>query len=264
MTSGRRPRLRRDELRSLLLSAGGALLREQGLGTGAESLTFKRVFARVERDTGIRLTNASVIKRVWENQAAFQSEVLEAIATDEGAYESVATLGAAEGLLGRVDRSTPARRLDALRELIRVVGAANVEALRESPNWPTFIGVWALCTATAFPARDRIHAALRRGYGLVTDRYEEGFAVMLAFLGLRTRAGLTVRQFTVAAGALAEGYSLRDRVDHGELAEVRLPTGQDGTPVPWTLFSIAMEGLAEQYFELDPTWEPHPADGGDR
>ena len=56
------------------------MLREEGLGTGAEALTFKRVFDRVEEDTGVRLTNASVIRRVWENQAEFQVDVLVTIA----------------------------------------------------------------------------------------------------------------------------------------------------------------------------------------
>ena len=38
----RQPRQTREELRSLLLETGRTILREDGLGTGAESLTFKR------------------------------------------------------------------------------------------------------------------------------------------------------------------------------------------------------------------------------
>ncbi len=48
----------REELRELLMSAGRSILYEEGLGTGAETLTFKRVFDRVESESGIRLTNA--------------------------------------------------------------------------------------------------------------------------------------------------------------------------------------------------------------
>ena len=53
-----RPRLSRGGLRELLVEKGGSILREDGLGTGAETLTFKKVFDRVE-EPGIRLTNAS-------------------------------------------------------------------------------------------------------------------------------------------------------------------------------------------------------------
>jgi hypothetical protein len=53
----------RDELREMLLSAGVELLVEQGLGTGAGHLTFKRVFEWLELNYGVRVTNASVIGR---------------------------------------------------------------------------------------------------------------------------------------------------------------------------------------------------------
>ena len=34
----------------MLLDAGRSILRDEGLGTGAEAITFKRVFDRVERE----------------------------------------------------------------------------------------------------------------------------------------------------------------------------------------------------------------------
>ncbi len=76
----KRQRHNREELRALLLDTGRVMLREEGLGTGAEAITFKKVFDRVEEDSGIRLSNASVIRRVWENQAEFRAEVLVTIA----------------------------------------------------------------------------------------------------------------------------------------------------------------------------------------
>ena len=95
MTEKRQPRKSRDHLRSLLLEAAQAILREEGLGVGTDALTFKRVFDRVERDTGLRLTNASVIKRVWENQADYQTDVLVDIAGDEGREEHGRSKGSA-------------------------------------------------------------------------------------------------------------------------------------------------------------------------
>ena len=62
------------------MTAGLAILHEEGLGIAVRELTFKRVLDRVEADSGIRVTNASVIRRVWEHQADFQSDVLAAVA----------------------------------------------------------------------------------------------------------------------------------------------------------------------------------------
>ena len=77
----------RDEIRSLLLRAGQDLVHEEGVEPGFGNITFKKVFDRVEKDTGIRITNASVIGRAWENQAAFQADVLVSIAQDRGRPE---------------------------------------------------------------------------------------------------------------------------------------------------------------------------------
>ena len=68
----------------LLLETGRKLLVEEGLGTGVDTLTFKRVFERVEVDTGCGLSNASVIRRVWQNQADYQADVLATIAAAGG------------------------------------------------------------------------------------------------------------------------------------------------------------------------------------
>ena len=64
MANQRTRRQTREELRSTLLEAGRQILLEEGLESGSRNLTFKRVFDRVERTTGTRLTNASVIKRI--------------------------------------------------------------------------------------------------------------------------------------------------------------------------------------------------------
>ena len=45
MTAGR-PRVSRDQLRTLFIEAGWAILREEGLGAGGDALTLKRVRER--------------------------------------------------------------------------------------------------------------------------------------------------------------------------------------------------------------------------
>ena len=59
---GRKPRLARAELRSMLLDAALEILREEGLQTGSVNITFKRVCDRVQVGTGLQVTNGSVIK----------------------------------------------------------------------------------------------------------------------------------------------------------------------------------------------------------
>ena len=101
----------RDELRELILATGQTMLEEEGLSSGAAALTFKRVFARVEEDTGIRLTNASVIRRVWDSQSDFQTDVLAKIARGQNDQE----IDAAESTVGPIAGSFDLTTLEGSR-----------------------------------------------------------------------------------------------------------------------------------------------------
>lgn len=253
--TARSPRHSRDELRELLLDMGRSILREEGLGTGAESLTFKRVFDRLEVETGIRLTHASVIRRVWRNQAEFQADVLVAVAKAENENEFDLTVGSVEPILAEVDRSTPASRRAALRELCRVGAAANLQAMRESRNWPLWISVWALAAGDeTLDDRKKIEAALVAGYDAFNHRIQEVYASLVDFLGFRVREPFALRHFTVAVDSLGQGCGLRDRVDDSHKAVIVRPTGPGGAAQEWTLYGIAFEAVVEQFFELDPEW----------
>ncbi|MGO8873927.1 MAG: hypothetical protein ACLQPH_21485 [Acidimicrobiales bacterium] len=257
MTGTRKPKQSRDELRTLLLESGRAILREEGLGSGAEALTFKRVFDRVEEETGIRLTNASIIKRVWTNQAEYQADVLVAIAADEGHDELDRTVEVLLPFLEEMDASTEEARWWCTSELCRLAGGANADALRTSPNWTSWIGVWALATAgDPCVYRGRIEAALARGYEAFTKQLEEVYTLMADLLGLRLLEQLTMRQFTIAVEGLAEGCALRNRVDGSDMDGIMRPTGRHGEPQEWTLFAVGLEALVHQFFELDPHWSP--------
>ena len=136
-----RPRKRqpKDELRKLMLETGREILREEGIQTGSTNLTFKRVFDRVERDTGRRLTNASVIKRIWQNQADYQADVLVAIAHDEERPEVADTVAAVQEVLATIDLTTVEGRLAGMSELCRVAGAASRRVMAESTSWPLWV-----------------------------------------------------------------------------------------------------------------------------
>lgn len=265
MTEKRQARLPREQLRALMLQTGRDLLAEEGFGTGVDTLSFKRVFERILDDTGIRLSNASVIRRVWENQADYQADVLAVVAADDGLGEFERTFEALVPLFEAIDLTTAASRDRSLVEVCRVGGAANIFALLESPNWSLWIAVWALATADnprADEAQSRyqqkIRDALVSGYDTVTQLYEEAYQALSALLGMRVREPLTIRQFTVSIGALAEGCALRQRVD-GQMEGIVRPTGPDGEDQEWTLFGIGLEALQRFFFEPDPDWSPPPA-----
>jgi hypothetical protein len=249
----------RQELRDLLIRAGRDILAEEGLHTGSSNLTFKRVFERVERTSGMRYTNASVIRRVWENQAEYQADVLMAVAHDESRPETEVTLQAAASALDGRDLSTPEGRAGALRELCRVGGNANARAIAESANWTLWINVVALGTTSANPElQERIRTDLAEGYETVSRFWESVYDGLGAVLGLRLRAPWTLQHFTNAASSYSQGCSIRQRVT-GELELFSLPTGPDGEDQEWTLFGLGFEALVLQFFEWDPdhgTGEP--------
>jgi hypothetical protein len=249
----------RDELRDLLVSAGVELLVEEGLGTGAGHLTFKRVFEWLEQNTGVRVTNASVIGRIWANQSEYQTEVLVAIASSDGSEVLESAFRSVQPALARFDRRTVEGRCGALRELARVGGAGHIQLLGASKRWQRWVGVWALVMAGSGPdtaAGGPVADALRKGYEVVTQRFELAYARMLSSFGFRLRQPLTLRQLTVATGALAEGCVLRYGVDEASTRSIIRPTGPNGEDEEWTLFSVGIEALVNAFVELDPDWDP--------
>jgi hypothetical protein len=269
MTEKRQPRQSREALREVLLRTGRAVLIEEGLGIRTDTLTFKRVFERVESDTGLRLSNASIIRRVWVNQADYQADVLASIAAAEGLGEFEKTIQALGPLLEGLDLSTPDSREHSLRQVCRIGGGFEILRLLESPNWSLWIAVWSLATADASPGdqpddryQQRIRAALLEGYSGFTKLWEDAYRALAAYLGMRIRQPLTFRQLSVAVGALAEGCSLRQRVDE-QMEGILRPTGPQGEDEEWTLFAIGLEALLQTFLELDPEWAPPaPADDG--
>ena len=237
------------------MSAGKSILYEEGLGTGAEGLTFKKVFDRVDAECRVRLTNASVIGRLWLNLADFQSDVLADIALEDNQDEIDLTVGAVAPILENADLSTPENRECTMRELCRVGGAANMQAVRESSTWPLWINVWSVASLGEDSAdRKKIGAALTAGYESFSKRIEDVYRTVVSLLGFRVREPMTLNQFSVAADSLGQGFGLRDRFDGSSAEVVWRATGPDGRLQEWTLFAITFEALVFHFFEIDPDW----------
>ena len=253
----------RTELRSMLLEAALEILREEGLQTGSVNITFKRVCERVELRTGIRVTNGSVIGRIWENQAEFQADVLVAVANDQSRPELGLIFNALGPLLDEADLSNPKSRTRLVQQICRVGGQANSIATAESPNYPLWMHVvtTAITTSQA-EQRERILLPLREGYTSFTKMWEETFAALAALLGLRIRADSDISEFVMVLTALDQGFALRHRIN-GKIEYVTRPTGPNGENEDWTLFALGLEALVHQFFEIDPDWQPERRNAAD-
>lgn len=247
-----RKRQPKRELRQSMIDAGRAILHEEGIETASNNLTFKRVFDRVERDTGRHVTNASVIKRIWDNQSDFQADVLIEIAHDDQRPEVEATIGAVNEVLASVDLTTPEGRLAAMSQLCRVAGRASRGAIAESTSWPLWISIVTIATTSQDPhQKERLCQALAEGYRSVAEFWTGVYAGLTQHLGLRLRGPRTMLQFANAVSALSEGDSLRQHVMNETLL-LDLPTGPDGEVQEWSLYGVTLEALAKQFFEPDP------------
>jgi len=238
-------------LRTSLVEEGRDILLTEGLEAGSSNLTFKRVFERLEAKTGVRITNASVIKRIWENQAEFQADVLVTFARDE-ARRAQGSGRRVIAMLGALDMTTPESRAGALREVCRVEGNASSTAIDQSKNWPLWISVVAMAATTGKPdLQARIKSALAEGYLSVTKFWSENFIALLGVLGLRNRHPWSMDQFSMAAIAYAEGCALR-QLAIGHIEFMMLPTGPNGEKQEWSLYAVGLEALVHQFLEPDP------------
>ena len=246
----------RDEIRQMMMAAGLEILEERGLGVAVGDLTFKRVFDRIDSTRGVRLTNASVIRRVWENQAAFQDDVLAEVALAGDGHAEVAQL--VEELaetIDSIDRSTVEGRLRGLSELARVGGEAGLRTLTTSRRWALWVGIWVLAvTSPASERGRRIRQALYDGYESSTEQWCGLYGALHSHLGVRLRSPYTLRQMVILTGALIEGDALRHGAGKGGGTVLR-PTGPGGELQEWTLYSVGLEAMANQFLEIDPEWE---------
>lgn len=258
-TMKRQPRLRREELRSLMLEAGRAILFEDGLGLSAESLTFKKVFDRVEAETGIRITNASVIGRVWSGQDAYRVDVVDRLATtmagEDGSlldteYEAVfiSVAVALEGL----DLTDPDDRAFGLQEIARRSTRVGSGAMEES-RWVFRTVAWMMTVFGVSGQKDVdvLQHTMGTAYTRSLERFRELNSTLMTLLGLRMQPGLSIDDFTRAQMAFLEGFQLRQAIE-GPLPDVILPTGHDGSDEEWSMAAIGVQALAQRYFEVDP------------
>ncbi len=253
--SSRGPRRSSEQIRELLVEAGLAIIASEGLANGAEHLTFKRVFSYLKENQAVTLSHASVIKRVFDSQEDFQTEVLKSIATNGAADLSGASLGLFADAMSDADLSSVEARTECLLNIVRVAGNFASEVLRTSELWKSWIGVWALsASGNRSAARKEIHDALRGTYREIDQSAVNFYNHALDSLGFRFRNGYTIEMFTIAASSIVEGCSLRDLVDHDSMKLIDLPTGPGGSLQSWTPQSMALAAITQAVIEPIPDW----------
>lgn len=247
-----------------MLQAGRQILVEEGLGVGAETLTFKKVFARVERERGIRITNASVIGRVWTNQDEFRADVVAQAASkmlkaDEeylvSEYQRVAM--EAHEAVGAYPVDTEESRTARMLEMIRHSSTTGMGDSNDLHHTMLRTVVWMMAAFSGgeSPSNEELVASLRAGYVSALDRHEELIRLAAASIGFRLRPGMTFRAFTQAQIALVEGNVVRRGV-FGQLPPAFLPTGPEGSDQEWSIVALGIRALTQQFFELDPEFQP--------
>jgi len=253
-------RIKREELRDLLLEEGVALLLDEGVQVGLGAVTFPRVFERVEASTGRRITAASVYERLWASQSDFQWEVL-AVLVEGASTLDDRTRRRVSRILAAADRTTEAGRLECLSELCQVVVQQHVI---EGSSRHHYRIVLAAVAAVSAPESDddpvskgieRVREALRdyveRETELLLDLYNE----IGGALGLRTREPIELRQFALAVGALGEGVALRLKYFPEYAQPIAVPASLGrGDGEMWSLVGFGVEALVNAMIEVDPDW----------
>ena len=254
--------VRREDLRELLISVGLDLLIDEGLALGTERLTFKRVFDRAAAERGVRVTNASVIGRIWTDMADYQADVLAAALQNDDVDGMAETILAAARVADDADLTTEDGRSMALVEMIRVGCEAHVAAVTGARKADVLMGLRGLSVSRLSTEEGSPTAArVRRAYEEFASRWDFVFTNTFAVLGIRLRPGCTVRQLSMLAISLLEGFTIWDRLDPSRTRHLQRGNGADPTEQEWSLFALGVEALVRQFTELDEWPGPDASEG---
>jgi hypothetical protein len=242
--------VRRDELRALLIEVGQEILIDEGLATGTERLTFKRVFDRAADEHGVQITNASVLGRIWDDMAEYQAAVLASVLWNDDDQDIEDTLTSVVRVLEEADLSSPERRTAAAAEVVRVGCLAHIDAVQRSRTVSLQIGLRGLSVSRLPADSSPVSEGARRAYDEFGRRWDAVFEYAFGVLGIRVRPGFSLRQLSMLAISLTEGFIIWDRIDPDRTRGIVRPTGPDGEDREWTLFSIGVDAVVRLCTEL--------------
>ncbi len=242
----RRQRMSGDEYRDLLLAEGQKILIDEGLSLGADRVTFKRVFDRI-KTRGLTITNASIIGRVWENQDAYQRELILEVARHDFMGEFPLTLAALAEAMAEADTSSDAARWASFEEVLRAVSAAAMTDLMASKLWPIWVGAWTRWHNNSDVWDAEMRLALSEGGGAQQARTVELYRYIFDGLGIRPRAPHDIDEWAVSVLSLLSGFAIRSAADDRACRSVVSSDGGE-----WNLLGLAIRALAHDLLEINP------------
>lgn len=217
-----------DETRTLLLDAGAELLFAHGMPVTLDQITLIEVCRRAG------LSTAGSAYKIWPNQQAFRTALLHHLVVSTSA--TFATKDQLEAMLAGADGDVPP-----LLEVMRELGAAN-DATTQRP-YTTYLVLWLAQQtdpdlATSFAeSEDEWLTMLEAVFTLAADVYEFEFV-----------PPFDAASIGVAVSALGEGLAIMRRATPELVPDaLPLPTGQDGSDQPWTLFALGLKALLDAF-----------------
>lgn len=249
VSRSRRPRA---ELKEMLLASARDLLVADGISLGLDNITFKRVFDHLEFRTGVRVTHASVIERIWRDQDEFHRAVIDSILnftfpTDPLFTKSLVRMIA---VMEKADRSTPEGRWAAIFEVCRVGAADNLRLLQQDEWWPLWINVWSYLASAADGGDAQLIGSLKSNYHASDAIYETLYVNIMSHLGFQLKPGFTLRDIDSMLAWSAEGAAIRQRIDPDALK----PRRHEGKM--WTPLGLSFKAIVLLAFELIPSFTP--------
>ncbi len=243
---GRPPKYPPDQVRERLVQAGIETLMTHGVDSGLDAISLDTCIAQADVPRGMSY-------RIWKDtddapQDALRRDVVIALLNLPTATGLAATR---EKLVVELDRIVPLfesgdpdDRRRAVGELARVVGAFNHDALNSSAEWKLYNALRAAAITRA-DVDPEITLLLVRGEDRIIGRYGQLYEWLADQVGISLREGFTMEQFSAAAYGLNEGLSGRFTASY-QREGIRRGSSED----EWTLFSIGLEALIHQFFDL--------------
>lgn len=239
------------------------MLERDGLGLRPDVITYAKVFAHLEATSGLRVSRASVHRRIWASQDDFQHEVLAAAAVQTSPYHHVGEIhDGVQLVLDAVDQLGLHGR-DRLRAFCRIAGRALIEIYLASDEFRRFQMLKAAARSEGSEVTAGLRAAIHaRSDGDRTERLSP-FGAVFAALGLRVKPelGLSADDAVDAVMRLVQVLITGTHLDHHAgftAAASRAETGLDAEAEtwPWTNFGLGFLAFVELFFELDPSAGP--------
>lgn len=254
---------RREILRRLVVRAGLDVLERDGLGLRPDAITYAKVFAHLEETRGLKVSRASVHRRIWADQDDFQHEVLAAAAVQTSPYHHVEEVhDGVQAVLDAVDQLGLDGR-ERVRAFCRIAGRALIEIYLTSEEFRRFQMLKAAARSESSDVTAGLRAAIHaRSDGDRNERLSP-FGSVFEALGLRAKPelGLGFDEAVDVVMRLIQVLITGTHLDHHAgfpAAASRAQSSLDAEDEAWPLtnFGLGFLAFVELFFELDPSTRP--------